>query len=61
MGLYSREQLKLSNQAEKELSGMFGTELDADVGLGRHVMRSIMIGTTNLLEGHSFYRVHVGK
>jgi hypothetical protein len=40
---------------------MFGTELDADVGLGTHVMRSIMIGTTNLLEGHSFYRVRVGK
>jgi hypothetical protein len=33
---------------------MFGTELDADVGLGTHVMRSIMIGTTNLLDIHSY-------
>lgn len=54
MGLSSRELLKkLSSQAERELPGMFGTELDADVGLGSHVMGSIMIGTTNLLEVHS--------
>lgn len=29
---------------------MFGTELDAGVGLGSHVTGSIMIGTTTLLE-----------
>ena len=43
---------------------MFGTELDADVGLGTHVMRSIMIGTTNLLDIPRYtviYGVDVGK
>lgn len=38
IGLCSLEPLKISNQVERELPGMFGTELDADVGLGSHVM-----------------------